>query len=152
MRPRDSQKLGTTQTSLQPSWRLHQSAILFTWLHIKCYLTFFSLPQRNQIKLHLRIFWDPRNVFFLPNGLKNLLGLSVHTVCVNRKTHEMRNMFGCIWTFCQTIPSFRARCKEFAWLVCHTVCVKRKTHEMQNMFGCIWTFGQTIPSFPARCD
>jgi len=42
-------------------------------------MTFFSLQQRNQVKLHLldrkeslikilRRFWDPRNVFFLPNG------------------------------------------------------------------------------------
>ena len=65
---------------------LHRSAILFTWswLHRKRYLTFFSLQQRNQIKLHLpdrkgslmkilRGFRDPRNVIFLPNGLKNLL-------------------------------------------------------------------------------
>ena len=65
---------------------LHRSAILFTrsWLHRKRYLTFFSLQQRNQIKLHLpdrkgslmkilRRFRDPRNVIFLPNGLKNLL-------------------------------------------------------------------------------
>ena len=59
------------------------SAILLTrsCLHRKRQMTFFSLQQRNQVKLHLldrkesmmkilRRFWDPRNVFFLPNGLK----------------------------------------------------------------------------------
>ena len=63
-----------------------RSAIFFkrSCLHRKRYMTFFSL--RNQVKLHLldrkeslikilRRFWDPRNVFFLPNGLNkfNLL-------------------------------------------------------------------------------
>jgi len=55
------------------------SAILFTrsCLHRKRYITFFSLQQRYQVKLHLldrkeslikivRRFWDSRNVFFLP--------------------------------------------------------------------------------------
>ena len=74
-----------------------------------------------------------------------------HCMCQPKNTWNAKHVW-MHWTFCQTIPSFRARCKEFAWLVCHTVCVKRKTHEMQNMFGCIWTFGQTIPSFRAWCD
>ena len=74
-------------TVLENPHVLHRSAILFTrsCLHRKRYLTFFSLQQRNQVKLHLpdrkeslmktlRRFRDPRNVFFLPNGLKNLHG------------------------------------------------------------------------------
>lgn len=74
-------------TVLENPHVLHRSAILFTrsCLHRKRCLTFFSLQQRNQVKLHLqdrkeslmkilRRFRDPRNVFFLPNGLKNLHG------------------------------------------------------------------------------
>ena len=85
MHSRDPQKLGATQTSLQPSWRI---PIIRHFVHavMSSQKTLYDLFQPSAMKSStgqkgkpdrkiLRRFWDPRNVFFVANGLNkfNLL-------------------------------------------------------------------------------
>ena len=66
------------------------------------------------------IYWTEKKVWWRSSGdfrtqktcffFQMAWTICMVSVCVNRKPHEMQNMFGCIWTFGQTIPSFRAWC------------------------------------------